>query len=248
MTILLLAAGLGTRLRPITEKIPKPCLKVAGRPLLHWSVDPILSTMQPEKLIVNTHYLPHLVKETASTLSLQNTELIFSDEQPQILGSGGAIVHAYKKLSNSTDFLLANADVIFFPDKKHILNILKNKHLSDNNLATLLVMDHKGVGTQFSGVWSTNKQDIMGFGKTPPTEKSVAYHYTGYMMLSQRISEYLPQQGPSHVFRDGLIPAIQKNERVQYVHCSGQWFETGNKKDFDHAHRHISKVKNLKNK
>lgn len=247
MNVLLLAAGLGTRLRPLTEKTPKPCLKIANRPLLHWSVDPILR-LQPKKLIVNTHYLPHLVKETAKTLPLKDTRLIFSDEQPQILGSGGAIIHARKDLFGDKNFLVSNADVIFFPDDRDVLHILKDNHLSNNNLATLLLMNHKKVGTQFGGVWSENKQDIIGFGKIPPKENSIGYHYTGYMMLSERVSEYLPHKGPSHIFLDGIVSAIKEGERVQYLHCNGQWFETGNVTDFQQADLHISKIQNEKDK
>lgn len=106
MRALLLAAGMGTRLRPLTDTIPKCLVPIHGRPLLgYWLT--LLFDAGFERVLINTHYLASLVEEF-----VRNSE--FSDHvdlvyEPTLLGTGGTIL-ANKSYFGSEDFLIAHAD------------------------------------------------------------------------------------------------------------------------------------------
>jgi mannose-1-phosphate guanylyltransferase len=103
---LLLAAGLGTRLRPLTERIPKCLVPIRGKPLLGYWLDALLSGGISEVLI-NTHHLAGAVEEfcAASTWN-QRITLVY---EPELLGTGGTIV-ANRKFFGGEAFLVAHAD------------------------------------------------------------------------------------------------------------------------------------------
>lgn len=106
MKALLLAAGLGTRLRPITDRIPKCLVPIHGKPLLGYWLDMLLSS-GIERVLINTHYLPDPVREfVASSPWSELVDLIHEDE---LLGTGGTVLRNSEYLSGGP-FLLAHAD------------------------------------------------------------------------------------------------------------------------------------------
>ncbi|CAM5531948.1 MurNAc alpha-1-phosphate uridylyltransferase [Aquamicrobium terrae] len=108
-TAMVLAAGLGKRMRPITDALPKPLVKVAGRTLLDWGLDS-LARAGVEKAVVNVHYLPgqivaHVAKRTAP-------QIVVSDESAALLDSAGGIVRALPQLG-AEPFYVLNADTFW---------------------------------------------------------------------------------------------------------------------------------------
>ncbi len=109
---MVLAAGLGTRMRPLTEKTPKPLIEVGGKKLLDWGLDS-LERAGVAEAIVNIHHLPdrmraHLAKRTAP-------HIVISDETERLLESGGGIVKALPFLGPGP-FLVLNADTFWVED------------------------------------------------------------------------------------------------------------------------------------
>mgnify|MGYP001149228777 FL=1 len=109
---MVLAAGLGTRMRPLTEKTPKPLIEVGGKKLLDWGLDS-LERAGVAEAIVNIHHLPdrmraHLAKRTAP-------HIVISDETERLLESGGGIVKALPLLGPGP-FLVLNADTFWVED------------------------------------------------------------------------------------------------------------------------------------
>jgi MurNAc alpha-1-phosphate uridylyltransferase len=109
---MVLAAGLGTRMRPLTEKTPKPLIEVGGKKLLDWGLDS-LECAGVAEAIVNIHHLPdrmraHLAKRTAP-------HIVISDETERLLESGGGIVKALPLLGPGP-FLVLNADTFWVED------------------------------------------------------------------------------------------------------------------------------------
>src|SRR3984893_17636109 len=88
---MVLAAGLGARMRPLTDKMPKPLVPVAGRPLLHHVLDKPAAAGVSEA-VVNVHYLPDQIIE--HTASRTRPRVIISDERRQVLGTGGRVGNA----------------------------------------------------------------------------------------------------------------------------------------------------------
>ncbi|MBK8456163.1 MAG: nucleotidyltransferase family protein [Phyllobacteriaceae bacterium] len=110
---MVLAAGLGTRMRPITDRIPKPLVTVAGRTLLDRGLD-ALAEAGVEKAVVNVHWLPELIVEHVS--DRRAPRIAISDERDDLLDSAGGIVKALPQLGPDPFFVL-NADTFWIDDR-----------------------------------------------------------------------------------------------------------------------------------
>ncbi|MGE0279780.1 MAG: nucleotidyltransferase family protein [Rhizobiaceae bacterium] len=121
---MVLAAGLGKRMRPITDTIPKPLVPVAGKTLLDWGLDS-LAAAGVGRAIVNVHYLPQHIVDHVRTRAAPRVTI--SDESPQLLDSAGGIVKALPDLGKAP-FFIVNADTFWIdartPDSKSNLDRL----------------------------------------------------------------------------------------------------------------------------
>ena len=111
-TAIMLAAGLGKRMRPITDTIPKPLVEVAGKPLIDWGLD-ALGDAGVQKTIVNVHYLAD--KLEAHLSGCKAPQIIISDERDCLLDSAGGIIKALPELGKEPFFVL-NADTFWVGD------------------------------------------------------------------------------------------------------------------------------------
>ncbi|MBN9221051.1 MAG: nucleotidyltransferase family protein [Mesorhizobium sp.] len=106
---MVLAAGLGKRMRPITDTIPKPLVEIAGKTLLDWGLDS-LKDAGVGKAVVNVHYLPEQI--VAHVAGRKAPDIVISDERATLLESAGGIVKALPLLG-SEPFYIINADTFW---------------------------------------------------------------------------------------------------------------------------------------
>src|ERR1700724_4700392 len=106
---MVLAAGLGVRMRPLTDRLPKPLLQVAGRTLLDHVLDK-LGDAGVNEAVVNVHYLPDQIIDHVAART--RPRVIISDERHQVLGTGGGVVKALPLLGPAP-FFLVNADTLW---------------------------------------------------------------------------------------------------------------------------------------
>ncbi len=106
---MVLAAGLGKRMRPLTDTVPKPLVRLKGRALIDHVLDR-LAAAGVARAVVNVHYLADML-ETHLALR-KRPEIVISDERGQILDTGGAVVHALSKLGTEP-FLIHNSDSVW---------------------------------------------------------------------------------------------------------------------------------------
>jgi MurNAc alpha-1-phosphate uridylyltransferase len=106
---MVLAAGLGKRMRPLTDTMPKPLVRVAGKTLLDWGLDS-LAEAGVAKAVVNVHYFPEQI--VAHVAGRQRPAVVVSDESGGLLDSAGGIVKALPELG-ADPFLLLNADTFW---------------------------------------------------------------------------------------------------------------------------------------
>src|SRR5258708_5750675 len=106
---MVLAAGLGVRMRPLTDRIPKPLVRVAGRPLLDHLLDKLADAGVSEA-VVHVHYLPDQIIEHVADRA--RPRVIVSDERDHVLGTGGGVVKALPLLGQAP-FFLVNADTMW---------------------------------------------------------------------------------------------------------------------------------------
>jgi MurNAc alpha-1-phosphate uridylyltransferase len=109
---MVLAAGLGKRMRPLTDTMPKPMIAVAGRPLIDWGLD-ALAQAGVETAIVNVHYLADRIE--AHVHGRNAPRIVVSDERDHLLDSAGGIVRALPHLGKDP-FVVLNADTFWIDD------------------------------------------------------------------------------------------------------------------------------------
>jgi len=109
---MILAAGLGTRMRPITDTLPKPLVEIGGRTLIDRALDS-LRRQGIRRIVVNVHYRAEQMR--AHLAAIDDLEILISDESTQLLDSGGGVVHALPLLGSDPFFIL-NADTFWTGD------------------------------------------------------------------------------------------------------------------------------------
>lgn len=230
MNVMLLAAGEGTRLLPYTNILPKPAIPFLTVPLAGHALS-FLQELDLNKLVVNTYHLAPKIHELFHRLSHGARSVHFSDEQGDILGSGGGLGNARKHFLGGGDFIMMNADEVILPKDSDVLTKAVAYHRKSKALATLLVIDHPGVGTQFGGVWTDENNRVQGFGKSAVNDSTKAWHFVGVQILSENIFAYIPSAGASNILYDAVTTGITQGECVQVFPFECSWFETGNIKD-----------------
>lgn len=231
---MILAAGLGTRLRPVTDLFAKPAVPFLNIPLLYYSIA-LLEEGSADQFVVNAHYKPEQIERLVQSVPGLKQPVVVSHEEGAPLGSGGGIWKAREHLKGGS-FFLANGDEVILPHENGILSRLRRDHETHGALSTILVMRHPLVGSQFGGVWADRSGAVHGFGKDGSIfgSECTGFHYIGLQILSDRIFDYLPE-GESNILYDALVSGIAKGEKVRIVESEFTWFETGNAKDFVHA-------------
>ena len=133
MNAFIFAAGLGTRLKPLTDTMPKALVPVAGKPLLAHVVEK-LKVAGCKKIVINIHHFGDMIIDYVKSQNNFGIDIVFSDERQMLLETGGAIKHAVQLLGNEP-FLIHNVDILSNVD----IQALWNEHLNSGSAATLLV-------------------------------------------------------------------------------------------------------------
>lgn len=135
MKCLIFAAGLGTRLKPLTDKMPKALVPVGGRPLIE-HVSQKLKDAGVEEAVVNVHHFADMVEEWVDGQGIMKMDI--SDERGMLLETGGGVLHARPFLEGCGRFLIHNVDILSDLDIGWFASCVK-----DEAIATLLVSDRK---------------------------------------------------------------------------------------------------------
>jgi len=212
INIMILAAGLGERLRPITDQIPKPLVPVLGAPVLQHVLNS-LSSVPCDRIGINLHHKKEMMETWISRCSLKERIILFPEQS--LYGTGGALKNAASFLNRGT-FLVHNADIISDID---LLTVIGH-HLSFNNFVTLAVHDFP----QFN----TIVIDENGFfkGIKSPAAQGRKKAFTGIAVYDPAFLDFLPQ-GRSGVV-DGWMKAVGAGKRIGTCDVSGSyWSDIG---------------------
>ncbi|MBL8025634.1 MAG: phosphotransferase [Fibrobacteres bacterium] len=203
------AAGLGTRLRPLTDHIPKPLLPALARPILDYVLDNLLE-LPIEKIGINLHHKGDQIKQWIGSTGYSGMVEFFNEEK--ILGTGGALANAKDFLKGGT-FLVHNGDIISSID----LLSFYEAHLRRHGLITLAV-DKTNTKEAFIGLdVSGNVCAVRDFGDKSAVKRWVAY--TGIAFYEPRFLDFLPE-GESDI-RPYWIEAVKAGERITTFDIGG---------------------------
>ncbi len=211
----ILAAGLGERLRPITDHIPKPLIPLLGKPVIQYVMERV-SGLPLKKIGMNLHYKQDMISTWLARSVFCSALTVFPEDQP--LGTGGALKNASLFLRESS-FLVHNADILSNID----LERLMASHLSSGNLATLAVHDSPAFN-----VLQIDEQGLLRFvgQENVLPEKFRLLAFTGIAAYSPDFLKLLPE-GPSSVVSTWQ-KAIREGAGIGTLDVSGcSWADIG---------------------
>jgi MurNAc alpha-1-phosphate uridylyltransferase len=218
-TAMVMAAGLGKRMRPLTATKPKPLIEVGGKSLL----DHVLEKLRAagvKKVVVNVHYLADAVEAHLASRA-HGLEVAISDERSLLMETGGGMVQA-EALIDSDPFLAVNSDNLWVDGPADTLKLLAS-HWDDEKMDALLLLvplaraeNHKGIGDFH--------MDRTGRLRRRNKSHVAPFVFTGVQMVSKRLLRDAPE-GPfsTNVLWDR---AIEEGRCFGAVH-QGLWFDVG---------------------
>ena len=145
---MILAAGLGTRMKPLTLKKPKPLIKVGSKNLLERSIN-LLENHGVEQIIINVHHLADQVEKFISNIK-SKVKITISDEKDLLLGTGGGVKEG-TKIFGKNPFFVLNPDTLWLSDYLDEIKSLEKIYSESKRLCLLLVNKRLSFDTSFKG-------------------------------------------------------------------------------------------------
>jgi len=188
MRAMVMAAGLGTRLKPLTDDCPKPLVPVLGKPMISYVLNH-LAFMGVKEAILNIHYLPKRMQDFVGRWNKDGNlpHLFIQDESDKILGSGGGVAKAASWLFEKDSMaLICNADVIAFPSLEELEAASKKLKTG----CTLVVAKHPDTGSKYNGL-RVSAGIVKGFERTGVADPSL-FHFIGLYLIDKKSAQSLP--------------------------------------------------------
>ena len=219
-SVFLLAAGFGSRLRPLTNHRPKPLLPILGRPMLDYAVHNLQQIgHSPDAMMVNAH---HLWKQVAAWAEIRG--IAVQVELPDILGTGGGLRAAFDQLSER--FLIWNGDILADIDCLKALAqcpedgaAMVVRHENNLGKTTELCIDDQHVA-RIGGLCATNDAPAL-------SDTNSGFHFTGIHAMSKAAVELIPPQQFACVVSTAYTTLVPQR-KVNAVKHDGVWIDTGN--------------------
>lgn len=217
---MILSAGYGTRLWPLTEDRTKPAIPILGKPLVGYVAE-YLAQNGCDEIVVNLHHRPESVRRALGDGSKFGVKLQYVEE-PEILGTSGAVDNARELLDGET-FVVMNGKIITDIDLKAALET----HRSANAVATLILLPNPNY-ERFSVV-ETDGGYLKGFGGMPVKgevqSQDPPLMFTGIQIFEPRIFEHIPHGVFSHSTIAVFPQAIAKGEKIATHVAHESWYE-----------------------
>ena len=218
---MILAAGLGTRLLPITERYPKPLVPVLNLANILHTVS-LFRQHGINEIIINLFHLPERIEEFFNGVPQKDFRVSFSKE-PVLLGTGGGVKRA-ESFFNKESFVLANCDFISSLN----LTQLMESHSRSGAWATMALIEDPAKQRLYSAVGTTDQGFLCSLPRKKTAEPKRQGIFTGVHVLEPEIFSFLEEK-PSGI-NDVLYPALMENhpDKARGVFMDGAyWFDTG---------------------
>jgi mannose-1-phosphate guanylyltransferase len=231
MKALLLAAGLGTRMKPLTFHKAKACLPLLNLPFIHYPLQ-YLYSHEISDVVINLHAHPESVRQAAKQF-YRPLNIHFSME-PEILGTAGAI----RKVFNPDlpePLIVMNADMVMdIP-----LDAVIQQHFRQNADVTLVIMESDRF-SQYGGIYFDQENDPESSLRFSGIHegKGKKYHYTGLQIINPKMVEFIPTGRKSEVFSGTYLPLMDQKRICGFVY-QDFWFEIGNLKEYLNTSLHL---------
>jgi len=216
-TAMVMAAGLGKRMRPLTATQPKPMVRVAGKPLIDHALDR-LAEAGVSKAVVNVHYLADALE--AHLAARGRPQVIISDERADLLETGGGMVRALPHLPDP--FFCLNADNIWLDGPKNAFHDLSRRWDPATMDALLLVVPHARA-LNFRGEGDFTMDPLGRLTRRRPG-RVAPFIYTGIQLVAHHLLREAP---PGRFSTNVLWDRAAAEGRLFGASFTGLWFEVG---------------------
>ncbi len=223
MKAMVLAAGIGTRLRPLTNSLPKPLLPLGPHPLLVWNLL-LLRKHGISEVMINLHYLGEQIQAIIGDGSQWGLHVTYSVE-PVLLGTGGGLKQV-ESFFEGEPFLVVNGDTVFDLD----LSAMIAHHRQADAIATMVLRDDSDV--EQWGVIETDPQDrvltITGRGQSASVarEAMIRRMFAGIHVIDPVLLRHIPQGVPSSII-DAYVLWLERGAMVSSYLLTGYWSDVG---------------------
>ena len=218
---MILCAGLGTRLRPLTERWPKAAIPVLGQPLFRYGVA-ALKRAGVSALGINTHHLADAMEAVASAECARAGLRLEVSSEPTIQGTAGGI-RGMRRFLQDDHFLVLNGDVLFPLELKGLVQ----SHRQSGALATMVLMPMPA-GARYGSVEADDSGRVRRIAGCGPGGGSLQpWHFTGVHVMSPAVFDFMAGSGPEDINAD-VYPRILEQDlpiRAEIVHS--YWSDLG---------------------
>jgi mannose-1-phosphate guanylyltransferase len=232
---MVLCAGLGTRLRPLTLRAPKPAVPVCGLPLVSWTLG-LLAGAGASRAVVNVHHLPDAMAAAAEAGARAAGLPLAVSREPVIAGTGGALREARHHLAGADAIVLVNGDVLFDVDLAAALAA----HRASGALATMVLLPMPP-GASYATV------DVDGTGAVrriagrfgPGGAGLVPWHFSGVHVLSPALLDRVPAEPFECDVNRHVYPPLMESGAVRGLVAEGYWNDLGTPARYLEASRDV---------
>lgn len=215
---MVLAAGYGKRMRPLTDTMPKPLVPLAGRPLLDHVLDR-LAVAGIARAIVNVHYLPEQIEAHVARRTLP--QILISDERAQILDTGGAVQKALPHLGDAP-FFVHNSDSVWIERNGSTLRQMMDAW-NNETMDAMLLLAPAATSLGYSG-----RGDYAVDGEGRPHRRrngqDAPFVFTGVSINHPRLFHNVPQ-GAFSILK--LWDEAEAAQRLAAIQLDGEWMHVG---------------------
>lgn len=243
MRAMILAAGLGTRLKPLTNSTPKALIKIKNQTLLELQIKK-LKAEGFDQIVINVHHFADRIKEYLKQNNFFDCSIEISDESKKLLDTGGALKKAAHFFSDGKPFLVYNVDII----SNINLKIFMETHISHSSVATLAVQDRKSsrkfLFDKYMTLcgWMNEKTSERIISKGDETELS-SYAFSGIQVIDPRLFKHFPNKDVFSLVE--LYLSAAKQEKINgYVHDEDDWMDLGKIENFNKAEELFDRFRN----
>ena len=244
MRAMILAAGLGTRLKPLTDNTPKALIKVKDKTLLELQINKIKAAGISE-IIINVHHFAEEIIEFLQQNNFFGCSIQISDESEKLLDTGGGLKKASQYFSDSKPFLVHNVDVLSNID----LNLLTAAHNSSKSIASLAVQDRKSSrkflfnNEMILSGWMNEKTGDRIISRNEKSEL-ISLSFSGIQVVDPKIFKYFPDKDVFSLV-DLYLNAAKKEKIIAYDHSNDEWLDLGKVENLNAADKLFDKIRNI---
>jgi NDP-sugar pyrophosphorylase family protein len=230
---MILAAGLGTRLRPLTDRSPKPLLPVAGRPIIEYTLGWVAAA-GVRQVMINLHHHGELIRQALGDGERFGVAIRYSEE-PVILGTGGGLKRA-ERFFEDEPFLVVNADILTAFDPRVVISA----HHAARPLATLVVRRDPDVARYGPlGIDEHGRvRRFLGRGR-PSASRLEDVMFTGIHVIEPRVLADIPPDTFAPI-TDAYIAIVERGEPIHAVVTDAPWIDIGTPDRYEEAERLVA--------